>query len=669
MRKWTLIGLLLTSSCALLAQPPRQDAIDKAIQAARDLDNSHLFEAAAARTQAREVLRAVPVAWPQFASWIQQVSQLYFSAGMNAEGRAVLQEGLTRAEAAGSRRTQTALLGSLADSWRQGGNLLKTADLLERVTAAEVAEAQNPEPVSGPQTLRAVIVSPGSPVPNRTGYIAHLYLQLAGLYQELGKPDSVAGILEKIRQLDRNNLSGLAEFYGQNGQWDKAEAIYREQIANSANPQDKANAWAAIARLQASQQELAKAIDAQQQAIETIESAVDPSAQILQMRQTLIRYMRQAGRFEDSDRVYQQLLQQSVGTPQEMGIRVDYANYLQDSNRAAEGESLLKAYLAEAVLAPRQKINVLYNLSYLARAKGDIKGAERYEQTLNALRPPPLAVPATSQIMIGAKLDDAQTAMNQGRMADAYASAVQALNLAPQAADGLQVVWGVTQVASFLAMHHEPAKGEMVFQRLFALARDWKTATMRPMIDVTGNYATFLKNQPDRVPEAAPAIDELRRVLIEANGPESGSLLEPLRIRMQMEQSHSEPAKAAESALQLLDMQEHLSGNTSQDYFRELDTAAGLEDQAGNYSQSLDLWRKAIPISDLLATPNNDSQRARTRVMAAMALAHLGQFDEGLILAQEGIALQHEMRTPGPALDPYLDSIRALKKAAEATAH
>ena len=64
--------LLLVCSSAALAQPaPRQDPLDKAIQAVYQADNAHFQEAAAAREQARALLQRVPPDSPRFAGWAQ----------------------------------------------------------------------------------------------------------------------------------------------------------------------------------------------------------------------------------------------------------------------------------------------------------------------------------------------------------------------------------------------------------------------------------------------------------------------------------------------------------------------------------------------------------------------------------------------------------------------
>jgi tetratricopeptide (TPR) repeat protein len=117
-------------------------------------------------------------------------------------------------------------------------------------------------------------------------------------------------------------------------------------------------------------------------------------------------------------------------------------------------------------------------------------------------------------------------------------------------------------------------------------------------------------------------------------------------------------------------LQESLSGNTSEPYLGDLQTAARVYQTAGDYARALPLFRKAITIADLLATPNNDWHRSQTRMDAAMVLALSGQFDEAETLGEEAVALHATQRTAYPDLGGLLQQIRQMKlAAASASAH
>jgi len=656
---------LICSLTALAQQAPQQDPLDAAIQAAwQARGNFHFEDAAARREQARALLAACPVDSPQFAGWVQQVAQLYQTSSLNAQARAVLLESLARSARLGdSHPSHIAILNALGDSWQQDGNLLKAAGYLEKAAAAQAAAPPATRVQPAPQGLIMI---------GRRGFSTgfwldgdlNAYTRLADLYQQLGRPDAVAAIAIKLRALASHDEMALALFYEQHGQPDEAAAIYKKLVEQSADPYAKANAWQSLANLYSSQEHYTDAIAAIQQAIAAVQSSDDSGIRALGLNQNLAIYMRQAGLIDQGDQVYQRLLQQNRGGPQESQVLDMYAQYLADTERGEQGESLLKDYLAGgANLEPQQKVNVLFSLANLARRAGDSQSADEYQQAGQALQPQPPA-PFFGEVRIAEDMQKAQAAVNQHRLDDAYDLAMHALDAAAQAADGQQVDWQVPQIAHTLAANEEPAKAERLFQRLFALAQSRSVDTMQPLIAVTQNYARFLMNQPDRLREVPAAIEQYRRVLSDANGPDSATLVEPLRMEVEFAQSHSQYEKADAAARELLDLQETLSGNTSEFYLRDLQSAARVYEAAGDSARALPLFRKAIVAADLLATPNNDWRRAETRMDTALALARLGQFDEAEALGEEAVALERTMRTPRPSLADQLQQIRWMKQVA-----
>ena len=470
----------------------------------------------------------------------------------------------------------------------------------------------------------------------------------------------------KVRTLASNDQSALAQFYEQHGPVEEAAAIYKKLAEQSADPQVKANAWQSLANLDARQGHYTDAIDATQEAIAAVESSYNPGvpSQALGMRQTLAGYMRAAGLLDQADRVYRQLLQQSRGTPQETQILGGYALYLADTRRGAQGESLLKNCLAGGSnLDPQQKMSVLFALSNVARMRGDSNSAEEYQKSGLSLQPQP-PPPPVGQARIGEELQKAQMAMSQNRWDDAYGLTLDALDAAAQAADGQQVQYLVPELANQLVAHKEPAKAERLFDRLFARAQDWSVETVQPLVWATQSYARLLMHQQDRLGEAPAAIEQYRKVLTDANGPDSASLAEPLRMKLEFERSRSQWQNADASARDLLELQESLSGNTSDPYFGDLQTAARMYVAAGDSARALPLFRKAITLADLLAMPNNDWRRSETRMEVAQALARAGQFDEAETLGEEAVALEGTASGRRPRLVSQLEQIGRMKQAA-----
>jgi len=261
-------------------------------------------------------------------------------------------------------------------------------------------------------------------------------------------------------------------------------------------------------------------------------------------------------------------------------------------------------------------------------------------------------------------MQKAQTAANEHRLDDAYALALHAIDTAAQAVDGQQVEWLVPQIAHALAANKEPAKGEQIFQRLLALAQSQSADSMQPLIAATQNYARFLMSQPDRLGEVPAAIEQVRHVLTEANGPDSASLAEPLHLKIDFLLSHSQWQQAEGSARELLELEESLSGNTSEPYLRALQTLARVYQATGDSGRGLPLLRQTVAIADLLDTPDNPWRRSQTRMDVAFTLARLGQFDEAETVGEEAVALGGTAGNPRPPLAQQLEQIRQMKQAA-----
>jgi tetratricopeptide (TPR) repeat protein len=189
----------------------------------------------------------------------------------------------------------------------------------------------------------------------------------------------VAAIALKIRSLAANDETALAQFYEQHGQFDEAAAIYKKLAEQSPDPQARTNAWQSLANIYARQEHYSDAVAAIQQAIATVQSSNNPELRSQALYQNLAVYMKDAGLLDQADQVYQQLLQQNRDGQQESQVLGMYAQYLADTNRGAQGEALLKDYLANGSnLDPLQKSNAFFSLANLARRTGDTTRADEY---------------------------------------------------------------------------------------------------------------------------------------------------------------------------------------------------------------------------------------------------------------------------------------------------
>ncbi len=661
------VPLLLVFSVAALAQPSRQDPLDTAIQAVWKANADGRFQDAVAnREQARTLLQRKPADSPEFANWAEQVAWIYQSSGLNAQSRAVLRDALARSGPLGeSHPSHIAMLSALGESWRQDGNLLKAVGYLEQAATAQAA-ALDAAPALSAGSIVALSNGPSFgryAGGGNLGNAIYAYTRLADLYQQLGRPDAVAATTAKIRTLASNDQTALAQFCEQHGQLEEALAIYKKLAEQAADPQAKAYAWQAVASVDARRQHYTDAISDIQQAIAAAESSGNPGAanQTLWMKQALAGYMRSAGKLDLADQVYQQLLQQSGGGPQEAQMLEAYALFLADTKRGAQGESLLKDYLASgSYLDPQQQANVFYNLANVAQMMGNPKSADEYRKAAQAAQPQATPVGPTR---FAEELQKLQIAIGENRVEDAYGLALDAIDSATSAGEGQQIGWQVLNLANQLVIKREPAKAQPLFDRLMSRAQDWSVESMQPLIVATRNYIQFLMYQPDRLGEVPAAIEQYRKILTDANGSDSGSLAEPLRLELGFEQSYSQWQNADATARDLLELQESLSGNTSAPYLNDLQAAARMYQAAGDPARALPLFRKAITLADLQATPD-DRRPAQARMEAALALVGAAQFDEAEKLGEEAVTLGQSLHALEPQLVSQLEQIRRMKQAA-----
>jgi hypothetical protein len=643
-----LLPTLLACSLTALAQQP--DPLDAAIQAAAIAHNSHFQGGAPEREHALSLLEHVPADSPRLGTWAQQVANLYVGANLNGEARSILESALTRiGTKAESNPSRFELLNALGESWKTDGSLVKAAGYLEQAAAAPIASNQ---PVS-----RVAVTWFSSGSGRRTSGSARLqtYLNLADIYHTLGRPDAMAALAPKIAALGPDAQLSLAQSYTNLGKFDEAAAIFRDVAEHAADPQTRVSAWQSLASGAARQQHSTDAVAAMENAIAAVQSSDRPpdSGQLAQMRQMLAGYLASAGSKNEADQIYQQLLQETGGGSQPTQMMSSFAQYLGSTQRAAQGEAVLQEYLAaNPSLDRQQEANLLFMLANLASQAGDPKSPQ-YRDAARDLQPAPAPVSVPPQATIGDDLQKALAAANQNQTADAYRLAVDAIDHATYAIDGTQIWWNVPQIAQALAFHEEPAKAEQLYQRLFTVMQTWKPGSMQPLLAVTQRYVGFLQGLPARVNEAPGAIEEYRRLLIEANGPDSATLAEPLRMTMELASSQSNWPQAEAAARELLEFQESVSGDSSEPYLNDLQAAAHA--YGNNPSQRLPLLRKAIVLSDLHATPFRDYRGAEIRMETAVTLAFLSQFDEAETLGGKAVALN-------PGLQRQLEQIRKLER-------
>src|SRR5713101_6732902 len=120
-----------------LGQAPPREPFDIAVQSYRDARASGNFDQArSSREEARGLLAQTPLDSPLLPSRVQTVAQLYQGSGWWAQARAVVQDGLARANSlADWHPIRIQLLNMLADFFQQDGNLLKALSYREKAVA------------------------------------------------------------------------------------------------------------------------------------------------------------------------------------------------------------------------------------------------------------------------------------------------------------------------------------------------------------------------------------------------------------------------------------------------------------------------------------------------------------------------------------------------------
>src|ERR1039457_4453184 len=186
---------------------------------------------------------------------------------------------------------------------------------------------------------------------------------------------------------------------------------------------------------------------------------------------------------------------------------VNYANYLDNSKRSGQAESLLSDYMANhPQLEPWQESNLLFARANSATASGDSERAAGDERAALDKQQSMTATPP-EQFLLQTLLQKANTAAWGDKPEEAFSLALQAMEAAPRAADREQIAWQVPGIASGLANKNAPAKAEQLYQHLFGIVQSWSADNQQPLLNVAQRYPRFLMAQKDRQVQPAAALE------------------------------------------------------------------------------------------------------------------------------------------------------------------
>jgi tetratricopeptide (TPR) repeat protein len=657
--------MALVAACwfAAAAQPAPPDAslsVQTAIAKTWQLERSGWApgEFAAARDEARRLLATMPVEDGMFLSSVESLAQRYVEAGWRAKGIAIYQDALARFAALPPWHFgRVRLLLDLANEWEDDGNLLKALPFLEQAVAAQAAAPPNAPTGKDPRALNPQFTRlkfascGGSAEP-----LVVPYIRLARLYRRLGRLDAAAAVVAKVAALGSHGGAELADYLQFGGSMDEVAALYRRLAQDSTNPPIAADCLEKAAGAFRAAHRYDDAVAASRDAISAVEKASDESAadRLLSLRQDLAMQLQGAGQIEESDRIYQSLLQSVEPGDKADQLAMSYARYLASTKRAPQAEAFLKDYWERSGGA------VLNQLAAYAEQNGNTKAAAEYRQQAAALNPPrpkrDLAVdlPIAQLWQVNAELNDGPDGL--------FARALHEIETA-RPADLPRLARQIPGIAERFLASKQPERANQIFEKLLVRAQSDAEDEVNVLLDARRSYIRFLLHQPSRSGAVQAAVDQLHLDLIGANGPESAKLMEPIEFKYELARARSDVPRAEAAGQEMLAIEVSLTGRTSESYLNRLDMAASIYEKDEHYAQALPLRGEQVPLADALTTPNDPGRRVVARISFALALANVGKFSEAEAMAREAVELQKISHAPVGSLDAELKKIQDLQRA------
>lgn len=635
--------MLRTLACSLwistaLAQAPPPDPMAEAIQAVLSSRQNSGRMDPSLRDAARAALAQAPVDSPNFGRWSQTVAQFY---GNSLQARQVLEQSLARTgppeNANPSRR---ALLTSLAEWWMQDRNLLRALPYAEQSLASGPSKAETAA-AAGQQRIVAMA---NNVARMRVGSPGFGFQRLLDLYRQLGRPHDVEAIVGRLEATGADDTV-LEQIYERQGQFDKAEAIFKRQVENAGDdPQRTIGALQTLSSFYSRTDRVKDAISTLEKAISAAADNTPYAAQRFWLRQELASLLARSGRTEEADSVYQQLLGEAralQGNVYNQALSA-YANFLADHRRGDEAEGMLQRYVDSTPLQPWEKANTMYAMAGVAQRSGNGERAQEYRSAASAIQDAQsktMALP--TGFTVSKLIQDANTAANSRKFDEAYALTIEAIAAAPAARDGFTVAFMASNIAVQFASHKEELRAQQIFDRLLA-SLDAITDDPNEAEQVYRNYERMCV-LAKRWDDAGRVLERFRDVVVSTHGPETGRLDQYYRSKVDLAKSREALQEAASAANEYLNYQVGLSGDTSEAYLSAMQFAAPVLEKAGRVNDAVALYRREAKVVDL-TTDTGDRRRAAVRAEASLGLARAGQFEEAEDLARQAAQLSESYR-------------------------
>jgi tetratricopeptide (TPR) repeat protein len=473
-----------------------------------------------------------------------------------------------------------------------------------------------------------------------------------------------------MRELAKDNPNRLAALAEQEGRAEDASALYTK-LAEHGVAKAPSDVWQALsplnslARVYEQDQRYADAVTVLRRAITLVDGRPETGWQNVKLRQQLAIALQQTGQADAAEQAY---LQAIVLAPAFLRFQMlhGYASFLGETGRGEQGMQLLQDYLARGgPMQEWEESSARMMLSQLARQSGNTKLAKEYQKA--AIAKQPRSPGQNERITLNPYMQRANAAASNRSADEAFAITLEAMNAAGHAADRESIVSLVWSIANGLAAWtpSDPKaaeKGRQLFDRLFVLVDGWSDQTRRPQIEARERYFQFVRGPFRGGKMGEDALARYREVLIAARGESTGWMEQVLQLKLQLPDL-GERSRRLSVARELVELEEALSGATSEPYLRAVQTLAITHENAGDLSDALRLRMQAVAIADLVSEPG-DSRRGYTRTQAAYTLARLGRFDEAEKLIDEAMAIK--LRPPQPNLfQSQAEEIQRMKLAAQ----
>jgi tetratricopeptide (TPR) repeat protein len=384
------------------------------------------------------------------------IAQWYERGAMGAKARAIVQEALAQTRSPGAAPARIQLLNTLANLWGDDRNLLRSIACLEQAAAAAAA-SQSP------------------------AQFTYIYDQLANAYQQLGRKESYAATLEKMRAMAGSDDRQVASIYERTGKMDDAAAMYEKIAEKAQNPIEATAALQSLAALYERRQRYEEARAVLGRAIAAAESSPDASRPMTtNIRMSIARILQQEGKTAAADQVSQEAID---GDPASRFLTLSsYANHLAATRRCAQAETMLKDFMSSNSLSAMEESNILFSLSNVARMSGQNEKAEEYRLAAEELRPVANR-PAARPAVLGPYFDRAQAALKDDRPEDAFNLALQGVDEAGAAIDRDSLPYRVTSLAQAFNGRKQAEKAEQLWRRTLDAAESWSAATRQPLLN------------------------------------------------------------------------------------------------------------------------------------------------------------------------------------------